>query len=318
MRPRRLWKSCGGVDGVLAGHGVGDEEDLAGVEELFEALHLVHQLFVDVEAAGGVDDEGVAAHDAGFAAGFFGEALDEGGAGGLAFLVAFVELGFNGFGDDFELLAGGGAVDVDRDEHGAMAALFEPGGELAGGGGFAGALQAGHEDDRGRLRGEFEAGRVFAEQGDELVADDLDDLLGGREGGEDFSADGFDADVLDEVADDVEVDVGFEQGYANFAQGFGDVFFRERALAAEGFEGALEFVCKVFKHRSIQVYRAACGHLRWGRRRGSLAVGEPCAFQSAPLGRNGDVLPVSQGSAALALGYFRPVPPGPGSILAAN
>ncbi len=59
-----LVKVCGGVDGVLAGHGVGDEENLAGVEELFEALHLAHQVFVDVEAAGGVDDEGVAAHDA--------------------------------------------------------------------------------------------------------------------------------------------------------------------------------------------------------------------------------------------------------------
>ena len=184
MRPRREWKSCGGVDGVLAGHGVGDEEDLAGVEELFEPLHLAHEVFVDVEAAGGVDDEGVAAHDRGFAAGFFGQAVDQRRTGGFALLVAFVELGLDGFGDDFELLAGGGAVDVDGDEHGAVAALFEPGRELAGGGGFAGALQAGHENDRGRLRGEFEAGRVFAEEGDELVANDLDDLLGGRERGE--------------------------------------------------------------------------------------------------------------------------------------
>jgi hypothetical protein len=54
--------------------------------------------------------------------------------------------------------------------------------------------------------------------------------------------------VLDEVADDVEVDVGFEEGYADFAQGFSDVLFSERALAAEGLEGALEFVCEVFKH----------------------------------------------------------------------
>ena len=204
-----------------------------------------------MQAAGGVDDERVAAHDAGFAAGFFGQPLDQRRAGGLAFLVAFVELGLDGFGDDFELLARGGAVDVDRDEHGAMAALFEPGGQLAAGGGFAGALQAGHENDGGRLRGEFEAGRVFAEQCDQLVADDLDDLLGGRKRGEHFGSDGFDADVLDQVAGDVEVDVGFEQGHADFAQGFGDVFFGERALAAEGLEGALQFVCKVFKHRSM-------------------------------------------------------------------
>ena len=136
-----------------------------------------------------------------------------------------------------------------------MAALFEPGGELAAGGGFAGALQTGHEDDGGRLRGEFEAGGVFAKEGDQLVADDFDDLLGGRERGEDFRADGLDADLLDEVADDVEVDVGFEQGHADFAQGFGDVFFGERALAAEGLEGALKFIGKGFKHRSTQVYR---------------------------------------------------------------
>ena len=35
------------------------------------------EVFVDVEAAGGVDDERVAADDGGFAACFFGEALDE-------------------------------------------------------------------------------------------------------------------------------------------------------------------------------------------------------------------------------------------------
>ena len=68
----------------------------------------------------------------GFAAGFFGQALDEGRAGGFALLVALVEVGFDGFGDDLELLARGGAVDVDRDQHGAVAALLEPGGELAG------------------------------------------------------------------------------------------------------------------------------------------------------------------------------------------
>ena len=86
-----LVKILRGVDGVLAGHGVGDEEDLLRVEQLFELLHLGHQLFVDVQAAGGVDDERVAAHDEGFAAGFCGQALDERGAGGFAFRVAFVE-----------------------------------------------------------------------------------------------------------------------------------------------------------------------------------------------------------------------------------
>ncbi len=83
-----------------------------------------------------------------------------------------------------------------------------------------------------------------------LVADDLDHLLGRRERGQDFGADGLGADVLDEVVDDLEVDVGLEQGDANLAQGFGDVLFGERALAAKVLEDALQFVSEVLKHGS--------------------------------------------------------------------
>ena len=238
------------VDGVLAGHGVGDEEDLLRGEQLLQALHLGHQLFVDVQAAGGVDDERVAAHDDGFAAGFFGQALDERRAGGLALQVAFVEAGLDLLGDDLELLARGGAVDVDRNQHGPVTALLEPGGELAAGGGFAGALQPGHENHGGRLRGEFEARRVFAEQRDQLVADDLDHLLGGRERGEDFGADGFVADVLDRSLTTLRLTSASSRATRISPQGFGDVFFSQRALAAEGLEDALEFVGEVLKHRS--------------------------------------------------------------------
>ncbi len=266
VRPRRLWKSCAEFDGVLAGHGVGDEEDLLRIEQLFELGHFIHEFFVDVEAAGGVDDEGVAGEDAGFATRFAGQAFDKFGAGGLIVELAFVEAGFDGLGDDLELLARGGAVDVDGDEHGAMAAFFEPGSQLAAGCGFAGALQAGHQDDGGRLRGEFEAGSVAAEEFDQLVADDLDDLLGGRERGKHLGANGFGADVLDEFVDDVEIDVGIEHGDADLFEGLIHVFFRESALAPEGLEGSLQLFCKVLKHRSNSVYREEDGRRDWGRR----------------------------------------------------
>ena len=131
-----------------------------------------------------------------------------------------------------------------------MTALLEPGGQLAAGGGLARALQAGHQDDGGRLRGKLESSRVLAQQRDQLVAHNLDDLLGGRERRQHLGAHGLGADVLDQLADDVEVYVGFEHRHADFAQGFLNVFFGQRALAAEVLEGALEFVCKVFKHRS--------------------------------------------------------------------
>ena len=221
-----------------------------GLSSFFSRSISLHQLFVDVQAAGGVDDQRVEAEVARLAAGFRGQPFDQRRAGALAFQVAFVDLGFDRLRDHSELLARGGAVDVDRDQHGPVAALLEPGGQLAAGGGFARALQARHQNDRGRLRGEFEARRVFAQQLDQLVAHNLDDLLGGRERGQHFGAHGLGADVLDQVADDVEVDVGLEQRHADFAQGFGDVFFGQRALAAEVLEGALQFVCKVLKHRS--------------------------------------------------------------------
>ena len=51
----------GGADGVLAGHGVGDEEDFLRREQRLELRHLVHQVGVDVQAAGGIDDQRVAA-----------------------------------------------------------------------------------------------------------------------------------------------------------------------------------------------------------------------------------------------------------------
>ena len=47
-----------------------------------------------------------------------------------------------------------------------MAGFLEPLGQLARGRGFAGALEAGHEDDRWRLGALLEAGGVLAEDVD--------------------------------------------------------------------------------------------------------------------------------------------------------
>ena len=123
-----------------------------------------------------------------------------------------------------------------------MAALAEPRRQLARGGGLARALQAGHQDHRGRPGSEVEAGRVLAQQGDQLVADDLDHLLGGRKGRHHLLAHSLLPDVVDKLLDHVQVDVGFEQGDADLPQSVPDIFFGDGALTAEILEGPLQLV----------------------------------------------------------------------------
>ena len=52
----------------------------------------------------------------------------------------------------------------------------------------------------------------------------------------------------DKFVGHAEVDVAFEQGFANFGESRVQVLFGELALAAEIFERALKLLCKCFKH----------------------------------------------------------------------
>ena len=56
-----LIKGGGGVHGVLTGHRVDDEQDLGRLDGGLDALELVHQRFVDVQAACGIEEDHVVA-----------------------------------------------------------------------------------------------------------------------------------------------------------------------------------------------------------------------------------------------------------------
>ena len=122
-----------------------------------------------------------------------------------------------------------------------MAAILEPIGEFARGRGFAGALQSGHQNDGWRLRGKLHPRRIVAEDFDQFVAHNLDDLLAGRKRSQYLLADRLRLNLVDELLDDFEVDVGFQQRQTDLAQRFLDVFFAENGLAAQALKGALEF-----------------------------------------------------------------------------
>ncbi len=108
----------GALDGVLPGHGVGDEQDFDRREQLFQLLQLDHQLFVDMQAAGGVDQQHVASAVDRFPARRPGQ-IDR-----LGLLRrARIDRQPDVLGDHAQLLTGGRTVDVDRNHHRVVAVL---------------------------------------------------------------------------------------------------------------------------------------------------------------------------------------------------
>ena len=83
-------------------------------------------------------------------------------------------------------MAGGGTIDVDRNELRFVAFFGEEAGQFGGARGLTGTLQTDDQDDGRRFVGKPQTRLMRAEHLRQLVADDLDDLLAGRESGEDF------------------------------------------------------------------------------------------------------------------------------------
>ncbi len=252
-------EAFGDGDGVLAGHGVDDEEYFVRPDGLFDGFELVHELGVDVEPAGGVDEDDVVGVGLGVLDCLFGD--DD-----RLFLVAEGEHGdFELFAQHFELLDRRRAVYVGRDEQGSLVLLFEQEGELAGGGGLAGALEADEHYDGGRLGRDGDPALGAAHEVRQFVVDDFDDLLGGGEAFEHVVADGPFLDFGDEVFDDFEVDVGLQEGHAHFAHSVVDVCFGQFAPAPEFFECLLEFIGQAFEYHEGPPFsgRSVCGEVPW-------------------------------------------------------
>ncbi len=139
-----------------------------------------------------------------------------------------------------ELLGRGRAVHVGRDEQDLLAEpLLEVEGELGGRGRLARALQADEEDD-GRALLDGERRLLAAEDGGQLVPDDLEDLLGGREGGQDLLTHGLLADARREVLDDAQVDVGLEERRPDLLERLVDVELGQVAFAAQLLQHTLQ------------------------------------------------------------------------------
>ena len=200
----RVVEGSGDVDGLLAQRAVGDEQHFVGLDAGAQALHLLDQVVVDLQAAGGVEEDGVGA---GLAGGLSAAAP----MAGTSFETrSAVEAELLLLRQDLELVDGGGALDVAADDEGPVAALLEQAAELGGRGGFARAVQADQQHLERALRAQL--GGALAEEVHQLVMDDLDDLLAGRDGLQHLLAGGLRLHAFDELARDLEVHVGARAG----------------------------------------------------------------------------------------------------------
>ena len=195
---------------------------------------LLHQLRIDTQPSGGVDDDHIVLLTA--------RRLDAGARDRDR--VADAVARFRGedrracsLGDDLQLVDGVRALQVARDQERGVAVLLEPLGELAGEGGLSRALEPREHDDGGRVLREFEATLLTAEDGHELLVDDLNDLLRRVQGPVHLVAQRALAHLRGEILDDRQRHVGVEQRTTDLADGAVDVRGSELPFGAEVAEG---------------------------------------------------------------------------------
>ncbi len=191
------------ADGVLAGRRVEHQQHFVwGIgDALFDDAadfgELAHQVVLRVQAAGGVDDEHVDVAIDG------GVTRIKGNGGGVGSHLVLHDLHINPLRPDGELLDGGGAEGVAGGDHDGLALGFEVAAELGDGGGFAGTVDAGDEDDGGAGGGELKLAGFDGPVGFHFGFEKLEDFIAGGnfsvfprgiEVGHDFGS-GFDAEV---------------------------------------------------------------------------------------------------------------------------
>ena len=211
----------------LAGHAVGHEQNFIRPHRILQAAQLVHHLLVDLQAARGVEyDDAIPLaarqlesrtrdlHDV------LRRAIREHGNAEFA-------------AERFELVDRRGTVHVRRDHPNLSPFRLQSSRELRRGRRLSGALQTDHHHDRRRDARELESLATLAEHRRELVEDDLHQLLRGTDRAQLRHSDRPLGDAFEELAGQLEVDVGLEQDTPHVAEAVFDVGFGQRAAAAE-------------------------------------------------------------------------------------
>ena len=219
-----------------------------GGDGVADADRLVHHLGVHAQAAGGVHDDDVVAVRA--------RVLDAGA--GHRHRVAHAVAGLGrphvhpgALGDDTQLGHGIGTLEVGGHQQDALALVTQPASELSGQGGLTGALETGEHDDRGTAVGPVDLPGLAAQDLDELLVDDLDNLLTRVEGLGACGVDRLLAHRGGEGTHNGQGDVGLQEGAADLGDRGVDVGLGETTLAAQLVEGGGDAIGEVAEHAMV-------------------------------------------------------------------
>ena len=233
-------EGLGGVDRVLADHGVDDEEHFVRVHGVADVAGLAHQGFVDAQTAGGVDDDHVVELGAGVCHAVAGDlhritggVVEFGGGAGLG----SEHRNTGALTDHLELGHGVGTLKVGGNQDGLVPLIGEPFTELAGQSGLTGTLQTREHDHGGAGLGQIDTAGLATQNVLEFLVDDLDDLLAGVQCLGHLGTQSTFLDGGGEFPDHGNGDVGLEKGAADFPYGGVHIRFGQPTLAAQVLEG---------------------------------------------------------------------------------
>ena len=188
-----------------------------------DVLQLLHQLFVDVQASGSIQDDDVVAVVLGVLDCVFGNLHRTDGA-------HLKDRCIDLCSDYLQLLDSSRAVNVTGNQQRAFALLAEHPCQLCRVGGLTGTLQAAHHNDGRKFGRKIDAAVGRTHQLGQLIAHNLDDLLCRSQTGKDLFADRFFGDVFDKVLGYLIIDVRFQQCEADLTHCFLYIILRKLSL----------------------------------------------------------------------------------------
>ena len=220
---------------VLSRHTVDHKEHMVRAHVAVDRFQLLHQLFVDCQSAGGVQNYNLTAVSFRFRNGI--------AANFNRIFVFAIRVNFDAdlFTDHVQLIDRRRTLQVSRDKHRFDFLPRQQFGKLSTGRRFTSTLQATHHDDVdvfAKVEPIFDG----PQQVNQFPIDEPNELLRRLQREHDFLAERLSRNSAHELFDNVVADVGFEQRLFDHFQAFAHVAFGQLSLTAQGFEGTFEIV----------------------------------------------------------------------------